>query len=162
MKIGQLDMHCGNCPIVDYCTHPHETPALCCVQGLQDVDIDDYKKLAEQVTEEEIQIKYTIKGVKIMPLIIPNEGATQEEINAWIIDTQEKYNNMETELEQKTKREKELIEHNQKLYLKITSQKEDKQMDEEKEEVPFCFDEEMYKKLSEQEKQELDYLLEEE
>lgn len=98
-----------------------------------------------------------------MPLIIPNEGATQEEINAWIIDTQEKYNNMETELEQKTKREKELMEHNQKLYLKITSQKEDKQVDEEeKEEVPFCFDEEMYKKLSYQEKQELDYLLEEE
>ena len=77
-----------------------------------------------------------------MPLIIPNEGATQEEINAWIIDTQEKYNNMETELEQKTKREKELIEHNQKLFLKITSQKEDKQVDEEeKEDVPFCFDE---------------------
>ena len=98
-----------------------------------------------------------------MPLIIPNEGATQEEINAWIIDTQEKYNNMETELEQKTNREKELMEHNQKLFLKITSQKEDKQLDEEeKEEVPFCFDEEMYKKLSEQEKQELNDLLEEE
>lgn len=98
-----------------------------------------------------------------MPLIIPNEGATQEEINAWIIDTQEKYNNMETELEQKTKREKELMEHNQKLFLKITSQKDDKQKDEEeKEEVPFCFDEEMYKKLSYQEKLELDELLEEE
>lgn len=96
-----------------------------------------------------------------MPLIIPNEGATQEEINAWIIDTQEKYNNMETELEQKTKREKELMEHNQKLFLKITSQKEDKQVDEEeKEEVPFCFDEKMYKELSEQEKQELNDLLE--
>lgn len=96
-----------------------------------------------------------------MPLIIPNEGATQEEINAWIIDTQEKYNNMETELEQKTKREKELMEHNQKLFLKITSQKEDKQVaEEEKEEVPFCFDEEMYKELSEQEKQELNDLLE--
>lgn len=98
-----------------------------------------------------------------MPLIIPNEGATQEEINAWIIDTQEKYNNMETELEQKTKREKELMEHNQKLFLKITSQKEDKQVDEEeKEVVPFCFDEEMYKELSEQEKQELNDLLGEE
>ena len=98
-----------------------------------------------------------------MPLILPKENATQEEINAWIIDTQEKYNNMETELEQKTKREKELIEHNQKLFLKITSQKEDKQLDEEeKEEVPFCFDEEMYKELSEQEKQELNDLLEEE
>ena len=98
-----------------------------------------------------------------MPLIIPNEGATQEEINSWIIETQEKYNNMETELEQKTKREKELMEHNQKLFLKITSQKEDKQVDEEEnEEVPFCFDEKMYKELSEQEKQELNDLLEEE
>lgn len=98
-----------------------------------------------------------------MPLILPKENATQEEINAWIIDTQEKYNNMEKELEQKTTREKELIEHNQKLFLKITSQKEDKQVDEEeKEEVPFCFDEEMYKELSEQEKQELNDLLEEE
>ena len=98
-----------------------------------------------------------------MPLIIPNEGATQEEINSWIIETQEKYNNMETELEQKTKREKELMEHNQKLFLKITSQKEDKQVDEEEnEEVPFCFDEKMYKELSEQEKQELNDLLGEE
>ena len=97
-----------------------------------------------------------------MPLIIPNEGATQEEINSWIIETQEKYNNMETELEQKTKREKELIEHNQKLFLKITSQKEDKEMDEEKEDVPFCFDEEMYKELSDQEKQELKELIGEE
>lgn len=98
-----------------------------------------------------------------MPLIIPNERATQEEINAWIIDTQEKYNNMETELEQKTKREKELMEHNQKLFLKITSQKEDKQEDkEENEEIPFCFDEKMYKELSEQEKQELNDLLGEE
>ena len=68
---------------------------------------------------------------------------------------------MEKELEQKTKREKELMEHNQKLFLKITSQKEDKQVDkEEKEEVPFCFDEEMYNELSEQEKQELNDLLE--
>ena len=98
-----------------------------------------------------------------MPLILPKENATQEEINAWIIDTQEKYNNMENELEQKTTREKELTEHNQKLFLKITSQKEDKQEDEEKnEEVPFCFDEKMYKELSEQEKQELNDLLEEE
>ena len=98
-----------------------------------------------------------------MPLILPKEKATQEEINAWIVETQENYDKMEKELEQKTKREKELIEHNQKLFLKITSQKEDKQVDEEeKEEVPFCFDEEMYKELSEQEKQELNDLLEEE
>ena len=98
-----------------------------------------------------------------MPLILPKENATQEEMNAWIVETQENYDRIEKELEQKTTREKELMEHNQKLFLKITSQKEDKQVDEEeKEEVPFCFDEEMYKELSEQEKQELNDLLEEE
>ena len=98
-----------------------------------------------------------------MPLILPKENATQEEINAWIVETQENYDRMEKELEQKTTREKELMEHNQKLFLKITSQKEDKQVDEEeKEEVPFCFDEEMYKELSYQEKLELDDLIREE
>ena len=98
-----------------------------------------------------------------MPLILPKENATQEEINAWIVETQENYDRIEKELEQKTNREKELMEHNQKLFLKITSQKEDKQVDEEEnEEVPFCFDEKMYKELSEQEKQELNDLLEEE
>ena len=97
-----------------------------------------------------------------MPLIIPNEGATQEEINAWIIDTQEKYNNMETELEQKTKREKELIEHNQKLFLKITSKKDEGEEMKEDEEIPFVIEKEMYDKLSEQEKAELKELIEEE
>ena len=96
-----------------------------------------------------------------MPLIIPNEGATQEEINAWIIDTQEKYNNMENELEQKTKREKELLECNQKLFLKITSKKEEKEEKEEKE-IPFVIEKEMYDKLSEQEQEELKELIGEE
>ena len=97
-----------------------------------------------------------------MPLIIPNEGATQEEINAWIIDTQEKYNNMENELEQKTKREKELLECNQKLFLKITSKKEEKEEIKEDEEIPFVIDKEMYDKLSEQEQEELKELIGEE
>lgn len=94
-----------------------------------------------------------------MPLEIPKEGATQEEINAWIIDTQEKYNNMETELEQKKKREQELIEHNQKLFLKITSKKEDDK-EEEKEEIPLCIDKDTYDKLSEKELKELNDLIE--
>ena len=97
-----------------------------------------------------------------MPLILPNENATQEEINAWIIDTQEKYNNMETELEQKTNREKELMEHNQKLFLKITSKKDKEEEMEENEEIPFVIEKEMYEKLSEQEKEELKELIGEE
>ena len=96
-----------------------------------------------------------------MPLILPKENATQEEINSWIIETQENYNRIEKELEQKTNREKELMEHNQKLFLKITSQKEDKQ-EEEDEEIPFVIEKEMYDKLSEQEQEELKELIGEE
>lgn len=94
-----------------------------------------------------------------MPLILPKEGATQEELNQWIVDTQEKYNSMEKEVEQKTKREQELIEYNNKLFAKVTTKKEDKQ--EEKEvEIPYVLDEETYKKLSEKEIKELNELIE--
>ena len=96
-----------------------------------------------------------------MPLILPKENATQEEINAWIVETQENYDRIEKELEQKTTREKELMEHNQKLFLKITSKK-DKEEEMEEEEIPFVIEKEMYDKLSEQEKEELKELIGEE
>ena len=96
-----------------------------------------------------------------MPLILPKENATQEEINAWIVETQENYDRMEKELEQKTNREKELMEHNQKLFLKITSKK-DEEEEMEEEEIPFVIEKEMYDKLSEQEKEELKELIGEE
>ena len=97
-----------------------------------------------------------------MPLILPKENATQVEIYAWIIATQEKYNNMENELEQKTNREKELLECNQKLFLKITSKKEEKEEEKEDKEIPFVIEKEMYDKLSEQEQEELKELIGEE
>lgn len=97
-----------------------------------------------------------------MPLILPKEDATQEEINAWIVETQENYDRIEKELEQKTNREKELMEHNQKLFLKITSKKDKEEEMEEDEEIPFVIDKEMYDKLSEQEKEELKELIGEE
>ena len=96
-----------------------------------------------------------------MPLILPKENATQEEINAWIVETQENYDRIEKELEQKTTREKELMEHNQKLFLKITSKK-DEEEEMEDEEIPFVIEKEMYDKLSEQEKEELKELIGEE
>ena len=96
-----------------------------------------------------------------MPLILPKENATQEEINAWIVETQESYDRIEKELEQKTNREKELMEHNQKLFLKITSKKDEgEEMKEE--EIPFVIEKEMYDKLSEQEQAELKELIGEE
>ena len=96
-----------------------------------------------------------------MPLILPKENATQEEINAWIVETQENYDRIEKELEQKTTREKELMEHNQKLFLKITSKKDEEEMEED-EEIPFVIEKEMYDKVSEQEKAVLKELIEEE
>ena len=97
-----------------------------------------------------------------MALELPKENATQEEINAWIIDTQEKYNNMETELEQKKQREQELLEHNQKLFLKVTSKKEEEDNSDTEEEIPLCIDKDTYDKLSEKELKELNDLIEEE
>lgn len=57
MKIGELDMHCGNCGVIDYCTEPFETPALCRVSALADVSEEDYIQLAEEITSEEIKEK---------------------------------------------------------------------------------------------------------
>lgn len=94
-----------------------------------------------------------------MPLVLPKEGATQEELNAWIIDTQEKYNKMEIDLNNKTKREKELEEHNQKLFLKITTPQEEKEDKEEQEYIDFV-GEDFYNSLSNKEKEKLKVILE--
>lgn len=95
-----------------------------------------------------------------MPLVLPKEGATQEEINAWIVETQEKYNQMETDLEKKTTREQELIDYNNKLFAKVTTKKTDDKKEEE-DEIPFCIDKETYDKLSEKDIQELKELIKE-
>lgn len=98
-----------------------------------------------------------------MSLIVPKEGATQEEINAWIVDTQEKYNKMEIDLQQKTDREKELLNENNKLYSRITGRKEDTKEEQEKEhDVPLCISKEMYNKLDDNLKAELEDILENE
>ena len=57
MKIGDLDMHCGNCGAIDYCTQPYKTPALCCVSALADISEENYIQLAEEITSEEIEEK---------------------------------------------------------------------------------------------------------
>ena len=97
-----------------------------------------------------------------MPLVLPKEGATKEELNAWIVDTQEKYNKMEIDLNNKTKREKELEEHNQKLFLKITSPQETKEEKEDKEEQEYIdfVGEDFYNSLSNKEKEKLKVILE--
>lgn len=57
MKIGELNERCGNCSIIGYCTEPYETPQLCACAALENIDEEEYKRIAESVTEEEINDK---------------------------------------------------------------------------------------------------------
>lgn len=95
-----------------------------------------------------------------MPLEIPKQDATQEEINAWIVETQEKYNTMENDLSNANTRVQNLLNENNKLTVKITGRKEDKEEEEEETEIPFCIDKETYEKLSEKEVEELKEIIE--
>lgn len=57
MKIGQLNEHCGNCKIIAYCTEPYETPQLCTREELSDVTEEEYKQIADDISESEIRDK---------------------------------------------------------------------------------------------------------
>lgn len=57
MKIGELQDHCGNCKLIDYCTEPYETPHLCAYEELEDVEIETYLEIAKSIAEEEIADK---------------------------------------------------------------------------------------------------------
>lgn len=57
MKIGELEEHCENCPLIDYCTEPYEKPELCTIEELSDVDTGTYKEYAEALTEDDIKRK---------------------------------------------------------------------------------------------------------
>lgn len=57
MKIGELQDHCGNCKLVDYCTEPYETPHLCVYEDLEDVEEETYLEIAKSITDEENEEK---------------------------------------------------------------------------------------------------------
>lgn len=47
MKIGELDMHCGNCKIIDHCGEPWSDIAICCEHRFEDVSEDEFLQLIE-------------------------------------------------------------------------------------------------------------------
>lgn len=91
---------------------------------------------------------------------------TLEEMQEQMLNLQEQFDTIKAEnetlkntLTEKEQREKELMEHNQKLFLRVTSKKEEET--EETEEIPFCIDKDTYDKLSDREIKELKELIEE-
>lgn len=96
-----------------------------------------------------------------MPLQIPNQDATQEEINAWIVETQEQYDKMEEDLSNANSRVQNLLSENNRLVAKVTGRKEENEEKEEDEiEIPFCINEETFKALSKKDIEELKNILE--
>lgn len=90
---------------------------------------------------------------------------TFEEMQEQLLQMQEQLDSLKNENEnlqntvnEKTKREQELMEHNQKLFLRVTSKKEEEK---EEEEIPLCVDKKTYDILSDRERKELIELIEE-
>jgi len=49
-KIGDMNSHCGECGLINFCGDPFESPYLCAEKRFKSVNIDDYIKLAETST----------------------------------------------------------------------------------------------------------------
>lgn len=94
-----------------------------------------------------------------MPLQIPKQDATQEEINAWIVETQDQYDKMEEDLSNANSRVQNLLTENNRLVAKVTGRKEENE-EEEEDEIPFCIDEETFNALSKKDIEELENILE--
>ncbi|MBO0555755.1 hypothetical protein EXQ41_06785 [Clostridium botulinum] len=47
MKIGELDMQCGNCSIIEHCGEPYSDITICYEERFKDVDETKFLKLIE-------------------------------------------------------------------------------------------------------------------
>lgn len=52
MKIGQLDLHCGNCKIIDHCGEPYSDICICSESRFENVEEDTFLKLIETSTKK--------------------------------------------------------------------------------------------------------------
>lgn len=49
MKIGELEQHCGNCTLMEYCAEPFDSLCLCAREELVDVKVNTYKVVAQKI-----------------------------------------------------------------------------------------------------------------
>lgn len=56
MKIGELK-DCACCPLSDYCSGPSESPELCVVGMLKDVEVDEYEMYAAKMSSDDFSNK---------------------------------------------------------------------------------------------------------
>lgn len=46
MKLGKLEMHCGECSVIELCGEPYEEICLCCNSTLEDMEEETYNQIA--------------------------------------------------------------------------------------------------------------------
>ncbi|PKN96965.1 MAG: hypothetical protein CVU42_17710 [Chloroflexi bacterium HGW-Chloroflexi-4] len=46
-KIGDMNSHCGECDLIDWCSEPYGSPYLCTDGRFEDVEVAKYITLAE-------------------------------------------------------------------------------------------------------------------
>ena len=50
MKLYDLKMHCGNCPVIDYCNDYRSTPP-CAQPRFENITVEDFKSVIEYLEE---------------------------------------------------------------------------------------------------------------
>ncbi len=51
MKIGEMNDHCGDCDLIDYCGEPYQKPYLCKDNRFNGMKVEEYIGLAETSTK---------------------------------------------------------------------------------------------------------------
>ena len=57
MRIGELDQHCGNCKILQYCAEPFDELCVCTREALEDMEEEEYIRQAEEIRRRWTKIK---------------------------------------------------------------------------------------------------------
>ena len=52
MKLKDLEMHCGECTVIDFCGEPYSDICLCKNEAIEHLEDKDYIKIALSIKEQ--------------------------------------------------------------------------------------------------------------
>ncbi|MGF7010604.1 hypothetical protein M2146_001128 [Lachnospiraceae bacterium PF1-22] len=64
MKIGELNQHCGECSLVEYCGEPYDDVMICACTALKNVEEEKYKAFYEEKVDELWEPGVTLETLK--------------------------------------------------------------------------------------------------
>lgn len=57
MKIGELNMRCGECSLIDHCGEPYSYICICNIKRFENIDEETFLKLIENSTKKSKKAK---------------------------------------------------------------------------------------------------------